>query len=266
MKIKYYNVALGIVLTALTMTSCSNDDGDSPEAPKVKMALSSMRGGYVGESLQFSITDIKYDANGRVTGYTYNNNIGYTYTNNKVTYTYSDTKIVKRTEYYSDVEENYSEEEENYSEEEYVVKDGLIISNESTTYSYDGNNQLVKIGGNGWSASYTWENGNPTAMTEKEDGYSAKSTFEYSNESNVLSGNFQDETFSTVYMNCEPFLCAAGYFGKQPKNLVSKIYVSGKLDRSFTYSSPNAEGYPTKMEIVDDDYDIQEYTLSWVKI
>lgn len=241
---RYYNVALGIVLTALTMTSCSNDDGDSPEAPKVKMALSSMRGGYVDQSYQFSITDIKYDANGRVTGYTYDNK--------KVTYTYSDTKIVKRTENYSDVE--------------YVVKDGLIISSESTTYSYDGNNQLVKIGGNGWSYTYTWENGNPIAMTEKEDSYSAKSTFEYSNESNVLSGNFQDETFSTVYMNCEPFLCAAGYFGKQPKNLVSKIYVSGKLDRSFAYTSPNAEGYPTKMEIVDDDTDIQEYTLSWIKI
>lgn len=235
----------------LGFTACSDDDDDNSGMPEVKMGLTSMHGGYTTgwdlpeENTQFE--DVVYDSKGRVISYTDKYSEGDD-DPRYITYEYGKDKIIVKSGSYID--------------EEYTLNgDGLIVSSDYAKYTYNDQKQLISISMQYRSYNYRWEGGNPVSCKYEDETFN----FGYISQANTLSC-FQHLTYSVVYFDyCDPFLMAAGYFGQQPKNLVSTIR-EGSDYHNFTYSDFNENGYPCKMQIIDEDSDIQEYTFTWTKI
>lgn len=237
---------------ALGFTACSDDDDDNPGMPKVKMGITSMYGGYTtgwdlpGQSAHFE--DVVYDSNGRVVSYTDKCTYGDDDYPKHITYEYGKDKIIVKSG--------------SYIYEEYTLNgDGLIVSSDDAKYTYNDQKQLISISMQYRSYNYKWEGGNPVSCKYDDDTFSIG----YTSQANTLSC-FQHHTYSVVYFDeCDPFLMAAGYFGQQPKNLVSRIGDESNY-HNFTYSDFNENGYPCKMQIEDEDYYVQEYTFTWTKL
>lgn len=253
-------IALSLCLIMpITIFSCSDDDNDGPEMPKVKMGLTSMEGGYLNyqelNGLKFS--NVEYDSDGRVVSYTHN---GTSYTPIHFTYEYSQDKITVKSRYDNDSEASI--------DRVYNLKNGIIISESesSIVYNYNEQNQLNSCSGQYETYNFTWNNGNPVSVIIKEGAYKYSNNFEFTSDANTLSC-FQQNSYSVVYFDlCDPFLMAAGYFGQQPKNLLKSISDEDGDYHKFSYSDFNENGYPCTMQVSDEDGDIQEYTFKWTKI
>lgn len=253
------------IATSITtgLSSCSDDDNEDPEMPKVKMGITSMEGGYINfhdgpndlNGIVFS--NVKYDSNGRIVSYTDDNEYSqYTIT---YTYEYSQDKITVKSQYGNDTDAPV--------DRVYNLKNGLIVSESenSISYNYNDQNQLNSYSDRYNTCTFTWNNGNPVSATIKEgaDKYLVK--YEYTSDINTLSC-LQHGAYSVEYFDlCDPFLMAAGYFGQQPKNLIKSIS-DGDNYHNFSYSDFNENGYPCFMKVIDESGYIQEYKFSWEKI
>ncbi len=242
MKTKIF-VCLTVCISTFLFGACSNDDDDSLE-PSVKMRLTSLTGGYIniswGSDLVFSIDNIKYDNDGRVISY-------------------QDDGVLKTISYNTDkivmTEDGYNQE--------YEVVNGRVVSDGDYRYSYDSNGYIEKISSGSTSDRLIWADGNLTQI------YGIDSfTYEYSNKISSIA-NIYNLFFSTCYIEVDPMLALSGYFGKMPKNLLETQYYheDGKkyFDRRYEYQF-NSNGYPTLIRIIDDEDDVQEYTLTWSEV
>lgn len=255
--IKFFLTCAIATLLMPGITSCSDDDNDGPEMPKVKMALTSMEGGYINfndgpNDLNGPVfTNVKYDSNGRI--------ISYTDDNTSYTYEYSQDKITVKSRYGNDTDATV--------DKIYNLRNGLIISESenSISYNYNDQNQLNSYSGRYEACNFIWKDGNPVSATINEGGYKYSVKFEFTSDANTLSC-FQHRSYSVVYFDsCDPFLMASGYFGQQPKNLLKSISEDDSYHK-FTYSNFSENGYPQTMEVIDEDGDIQEYKFKWTKI
>lgn len=250
------------IATSLTtnLSSCSDDDNDGPDMPKVKMGITSMKGGYTnssygGQESKSVFSNVEYDSDGRVMSYTDN---GISYTPIHYTYEYSQDKITVMSRYGNDTDSSI--------DKIYNLKNGVIIneSKNSISYYYDESNQLNRCSNQYETSTYTWNGGNPVSAAINEYGDTYTVYFQFISEANTLSC-FQHRSYSVVYFDfCDPFLMAAGYFGQQPKNLIGSISDGDSLHK-FTYSDFNENGYPCSMRVIDEDGDIQEYSFNWEK-
>lgn len=250
MKHKFFFKLLGVITLCLSfaiMLASCNSDEDNPKMPKVKMAVTSMYGGYdadYGGSLpgyDYVFKDVKYDSQGRPISYMDCTKIG---DGEMVTYTYSDSKIIVSKE---------------GLKQEIVLTDGLIKDNRK--YGYNQENQLVK------DEDYRilWDDGNPAKIVH----YIHDNDFDtcsYYPDSNVLAC-FQGLTYSVTYLNAEhPLLQAVGYYGKLPLNMLKSLSdENGEIYVTFLYSNYNEYGYPCTMEVFNNGYK-QIYEFTWIKI
>lgn len=242
MKTKFL-LCLTVCTSALLFGACSNDDDSAPESA-VKMRLTSLTGGYInitwGDNLVFSIDNIKYDNDNRVISYEYDGVLN--------TITYGANQIVLT---------------QNGYDQEYKVENGRIVSSDNTLYSYDSNGFLEKISSDWASDRMIWSDGNLTQIYGFESF-----TYQYSNNKNYIA-NLYNLFYSTSYIDVEPMLALSGYFGKMPKNLLAAQYYQEdgqkQLDRKYEYQF-NSNGYPTLIRVIDDDNDVQEYTLTWTEV
>ncbi len=254
MKVKFHYAALALISLVAVMSSCSKDDkNDGPDEPDVKMVLTEMRGGYVNLSgIPETGFAAKYDSKGRVIEFTPINNDHYSYQ-----FSYSDNRI-NCTIFGEDVT--------------YDIVDGKIVKDsDGRVYTYDGNDQLVKVADDEGVTSLSWSSGNITAASDNWDGEIDKWTLSYSDKANVGNLNYAlNVAFSTCYPSeggwLEVPLALSGYFGKVGKNLCTCLSISGHLDRTIEYSDYNSNGYPQTLKITDSDGDVQLYTLTWTKL
>ncbi len=249
MKIKFHYAALAIISLVTGMSSCSKDDkNEGPNEPDVKMVLTEMRGGYVNRPDIPETTGFvaKYDSKGRVIEFSPTNEPSYQFS-------YSDNRIIGDDVTYD------------------IVEGKIVKDSEGREYTYDSNNQLVKIEDDECISSLSWSSGNITTASDNWDGEVKKWSLAYSDKANVANLNYVlNATFSTCYPSSGSWLeiplALSGYFGKAGKNLCTRISISGELDRTIEYLDYNSNGYPQTLKITDSDGDIQLYTLTWAKL
>lgn len=224
-------------MSSIVLGACSNDDQDVT-SPTVKMHLTSFSGGYIditwGDNLTFSIENIKYDSDGRV--------ISYKEDDKETSILYADDKIILSNGNWST---------------EYTVSDGKIIASNSDKYQYDSEGHLISISQSFGNETLTWENGNITRIKSDDEIFS----YQYNNEYNPIA-NLYNVFFSTVFVDVNPLLAISGYYGVMPKQLLKSQTVDDEFDREYEYKY-NSNGYPIFIKVIDDEGDIQEYTLEW---
>ena len=218
----------------LIVASCSKSK-DEPTDEQLQDCLTS-------EVLIDGSTDFfTHDQNGNVLTWTHDGGL------DKRTYTYNNATITMRTTgVYS---------------ETYQLSQGRINSSDYYKYSYNKDGYLTEVrnevtNGNTIkvnSTRLTWTSGNLTKTEELQDNnVVGTTTFEYSNE--TRPSNYIDYGFGIPYDSN-----LAKYFGKQSKNLISKVTSPNIDPLSFKYSK-DANGNVTKVTTTSVGYeDILEY-------
>lgn len=220
-----------VAFAAIWCVACSDDDGDSTNQKQVKSITC--------KEYDYNDTWVdvfEYDNQGRITSIKTTtekdgmSTIKYTYEKNKIIATQLGGKDALKMEY--------------------TLNDkGLVVSSIGTysdgetenecTYSYNADNQLIKIDGDNES-EYTWKNGNLITETR----YGDTQTYSYSKYANKTIGvNFFDHTnFDPDYLN------GMGFMGKRNANLLDYwIRTSPKTTFSYEYTFDD-DGYVTTMK------------------
>ena len=240
MKEKFLFGLLGLLVCMFTMTACSNDDDDNTNnGTTSEVKLASMEWGN-GNKINYI-----YDEQGRI------KKLSYYYGEKDSTiydYTYQDNKIV--------VEKT----ENGYKSimTEYTLNNGLIVEAlGKSKFAYDKDRQLVsrieEIGGTTSETSINWKDGNIESCTTKEssrfESGSKTCTYQYTSES-AAKGFPVDDFGIAVWGNQEKILFKLGYFGKQPKNLLSAVHSSSEYgnysnsyDYTYSYGFEGKAGY-----------------------
>ena len=238
MKQKFLFGLLGLLVCMFTMTACSSDDDDNTNnGTTSEVKLTSMEWGSENK------INYIYDEQGRIKKLSY-----YYYYGGKDStiydYTYQDNKIVveKTNNGYKSIMT------------EYTLNNGLIVealgkSGVKSKFAYDKDRQLVsrieEDGRTTYERSINWKDGNIESYTTKKiseswSGSKSTSTYQYTSES-AAKGFPVDDLGIGLWANQEKILFKLGYFGKQPKNLLSAVHsedsdYSGNYSHDYTYS------------------------------
>lgn len=201
-----------------------------------------------------------YDKQGRIekilnTGTAIKEDVDYTYT---ITYNHTDNKLISTCKYDDGIDiftctlntKGYMVNAVN--KEEYLKESNQ--QQENITYTYDDNDQLIKVTRNGYvAAEYTWSNGN---LVKDDRGSYDVTTCTYTEKEN--KSNFD---FGAAFFVCESTDLSEmlGYRGKRSKNFIKH---DGKWSYNYTFDD---EGYVTKIERYhdNDNTHISTYTIEY---
>ncbi|RZK98690.1 MAG: DUF4595 domain-containing protein, partial [Pedobacter sp.] len=116
--------------------------------------------------------------------------------------------------------------------------------------TYDGSGYLTEVRSDGLrigTTKYTWANGNLTKIEWIINGSTSTTNFEYNSEIRPI-GFGNDYTYANEYIwhDGDRQILGSSYFGKQPKNLISKVTSNGNTSE-YSYTK-DANGNVTKLE------------------
>ena len=219
--LRLIGTTLLMVVLCLNFTACGDDD-DEEEVSTYRRLLSAS---YTDEDGEVINIPIEYDTQGRITKITWNETSRDSYEMNE--YTYESDQIIKTSSYSYD---------ENKVVTTYKLVNGIIVSGSDRygeyVYSYNAQNQLIKVTDNSRVYNITWEDNNIKTISDY--------TFTYSNISYqpLIGGDLYwiDDFFDEV-------LFSQGFFGMRSKNLIKS------MDRDDNYSYNyvvDSQGYVTK--------------------
>ena len=239
LQFKMKKIFLLLALFATVFVACSDDDEKDKPAGKEKLVskISVVENGHNYDIL------FTYDAQGRITKIVNNDPEGISTT----TYTYETGKIVAK-------------EVENEYVITYLLNDkGLITSStneegDKSSYTYDANEQLLNIKEETWETNITWQNGNVTKQSLKDNGQEYD-TFEYTYSINEYKGNLG--WFVGGINEIDAFLMDYGYMGKRNKNLLQK---EGNYS-SYEYTL-DTEGYVSTIKATSEG-EVTTYTITY---
>ncbi len=121
----------------------------------------------------------------------------------------------------------------------------------NNTFSYDGNGYLIEVRGEAlWVGilKYTWTNGNLTKIEQTRGGSTNTTNLEYGIESRPMGFNADYASGGEfIWQDGDRQILASSSFGKQPKNLVSKITFNGGTSQ-YSYTK-DANGNIAKVAV-----------------
>ena len=251
MKQTFFLITVLLSMMAAGLSSCKSDDNDNPVNPDKKYYLERADIDY-GNNWDGSNRDIIYDNEGRVTSITQVLSVE---DDMYWKYEYSPSLIVSWTKFEgSDWKILLN----------YYLENGLVshIKNDKISIDcyveYDSQNQIkrMKEAEGDVDLEFEWKDGNIAKVIEYSGGNpSYIYTFEYTEYPNTLHMlpllidiGYEDEL--------DPFIIAAGYFGKVSKNLpltetcTDVEYPDSKEKvTTYSYSGFNEAGYPSALTI-----------------
>lgn len=249
-----------VACVAMVFVSCSKDDEEDGQR------------GANGERLVSKIIEhdnkygddiytFYYDKQGRIekivnTGNDLEEGESYVYTN---TYSFTDNQLISKCVDGNDIYTvTYTLNSKGFitkatDKEEYRNENDQ--QQESTNYTYDENDQLIKtVQNGGYTTLYTWSNGNLIQEVRPDE------TNIYSYTSDKNKSNFD---FGAFFFGCEAYdlVEMLGYKGECSKNFLKH---DGRMKRSYNYTFDN-EGVVTKIEERDDNDDTHlcTYTIEY---
>lgn len=230
--LRLIGTTLLMVVLCLNFTACGDDD-DEEEVSTYRRLLSAS---YTDEDGEVVNIPIEYDAQGRITKITWDDT--YREINE---YSYENDKIIKTRSYSQDNEKVVTT---------YKLVNGIIVSGSDRygeyVYSYNAQNQLIKVTDNSRVYNITWEDNNIKTISDY--------TFTYSNISYqpLIGGDLYwiDDFFDEV-------LFSQGFFGMRTKNLIKSM--NGNDEYSYNYVV-DSQGYVTKAV---DSYGGGYYQFNW---
>lgn len=250
MKQIFFLITVLLSMMAAGLSSCKSDDNDNPVNPDKKYYLERADIDY-GNNWSGSNRDIVYDKEGRVTSIT-QVNIG---NDMYWKYEYSSSRIVSWTKFEGSDWEVLRD---------FYLENGLVsrIKGDNNTIDYlveyDSQNQIKRLNGKDGKVDleFEWKDGNISKVIEYSGGNpSYIYTFDYTEYPNTLRMlpllidiGYEDEL--------DPFIIAAGYFGKVSKNLPLTETCTNVSDpeskekvTTYSYSGFNEAGYPSALTI-----------------
>ncbi len=267
MKKKILFGLLGLVVTMFTMTACSNDDDNNNGGVASGLKLTSV------EWRDGEMSNYTYDEQGRIIKLSHSYSVSGQ--NEVVTFDYQNNTI-KMTEYDNGVEGITAK----YTIENGLITEGVETNDEGEVignmkYSYDKEGQLVSIskkyeryGYDDKNISINWKDGNIDSYTYNSNSGSSDSKPEtytcqytsYSTAKGLVVNYFALDFGIPIYYDLMPdfVLFNLGYFGKQPKNLLSSVQYDDEID-SYTYTFAGKDGYVSSCTVTE-KYDGKTYT------
>ena len=286
MKKKILFSLLSLVVCMFTMTACSNDDDNNNGGGASGLKLTSVDW---GDEVNGKCSYI-YDEQGRIKKLSYSaRKDAYS-----ATYDYQSNKIIVTTEgTYNGYWKNITE----YTLKDGVITDGVVTDDEGEViekdeFSYkDG--QLVsvmekEVGENGdtYEISINWKDGNIESYVSKRSRNSFseqwQTTCQYTSESAVkgLVVCYTGIGFA-FFEEKEDILFKLGYFGKQPKYLLSAIHkFSEQLrndengntytyreerDQTYSYGFEGKDGYVSSRTVTEKNINFGEKEKTYVE-
>ena len=217
--LRFIGMAIVAIIMSVNFAACGDDDEENPTYKRLLSAS------YTDEDGEVVNIPIEYDTQGRITKITWNETSRDSYEMNE--YTYGSDQIIKTRSYSYD---------ENKVVTTYKLVNGIIVSGSDRygeyVYSYNAQNQLIKVTDNSMVYNITWEDNNIKTISDY--------TFTYSNISYqpLIGGDLYwiDDFFDEV-------LFSQGFFGMRPKNLIKSM--DGDDNYSYNYVV-DSQGYVTK--------------------
>lgn len=276
----FYNIgriAFWSVLMTLCLACSDGDDSNGGGSEgQDKKRLSTVNYSYMYEDgrVENAKEEYLYDDKGRISVWKYYSWNGYgdrddLTLNQTISFSYGDDQIVVKTNYGSGTETRTCTLNEYGNVEKVYYRDegAGVIDDEPTTFTYDDQQQLVQITGNGtggkYRITYTWENGNIVKIEEAGYDltidatvplYTNTTTFDYtlypSWQGIVYKYMLIDVAYSDL-LNAGYLLAEFGYLGKKPQNLIAcckemRNGKSGELTISYKFGG---DGYVSKLNM-----------------